>query len=269
MARCAPCTAATTATGRPILRPRSRNCSPACATTKGRILIDGFSSAVRPLSTAERTAIDAAPAEDDAIAQALALGRREAVRPRLVDAITIPALNVRGLRAGEVGEKAANAVPTQAQASIDFRLVPDLTPAVVRRLVEAHITKQGYHIVHAVARRDHAPDAPSRGVPRMGHRVSRVSRADGSARVARGRGTRRAGGGRAPVVMPNMGGSLPLYLFADILQAPIVSVPVVNHDNNQHAANENLRIQNLWDAIETYAVLVARLEPEWTAAERR
>ena len=61
--------------------------------------------------------------------------------------------------------------------------------------------------------------------------------------------------GRAPVVMPNMGGSLPLYLFADILQAPIVSVPVVNHDNNQHAANENLRIQNLWDAIETYAVL--------------
>ena len=60
--------------------------------------------------------------------------------------------------------------------------------------------------------------------------------------------------------MPNMGGSLPLYLFADILQAPIVSVPVVNHDNNQHAANENLRIQNLWDAIETYAVLVARLD---------
>ena len=66
--------------------------------------------------------------------------------------------------------------------------------------------------------------------------------------------------------MPNMGGSLPLYLFADILQAPIVSVPVVNHDNGQHAANENLRIQNLWDAIETYAVLLARLEPEWRAA---
>jgi acetylornithine deacetylase/succinyl-diaminopimelate desuccinylase-like protein len=74
--------------------------------------------------------------------------------------------------------------------------------------------------------------------------------------------------GVAPVVMPNMGGSLPLYLFAEILQAPLVSVPVVNHDNNQHAANENLRLQNLWDAIETYAVLVARLEPEWKAASR-
>ena len=74
--------------------------------------------------------------------------------------------------------------------------------------------------------------------------------------------------GRTPVVMPNGGGSLPLYLFADILKAPIVTVPVVNHDNNQHAANENLRIQNLWDAIDTYAVLIARLDAEWTSAER-
>ena len=75
--------------------------------------------------------------------------------------------------------------------------------------------------------------------------------------------------GSPPVLIPNSGGSLPLYLFADILQAPIVTVPVVNHDNDQHAANENLRIQNLWDGIETYAVLLARLEPEWAAAQRR
>jgi acetylornithine deacetylase/succinyl-diaminopimelate desuccinylase-like protein len=236
---------------------------------EGRILIDGFSAAVRPLSPDERTAIDAAPADDDAIADALALGRREAVRPRLIDAITIPALNVRGLRAGEVGEKAANAVPTHAQASIDFRLVPDLTPALARRLVEAHITKQGYQVV------TEAPDeATRRAYPRVaylqwgsGYPAYRarmdlpVSRAV-LALVAQA-------AGRPAVVMPNMGGSLPLYLFDDILHVPIVSVPVVNHDNNQHAANENLRLQNLWDAIETYGVILARLEPEWAAAERR
>ncbi len=34
-------------------------------------------------------------------------------------------------------------------------------------------------------------------------------------------------------------------------------VPIVNHDDNQHAANENLRLQNLWDGIDTMAALLA------------
>jgi acetylornithine deacetylase/succinyl-diaminopimelate desuccinylase-like protein len=35
------------------------------------------------------------------------------------------------------------------------------------------------------------------------------------------------------------------------------SVPIVNHDDNQHAANENLRLQNLWEGVETMAELMA------------
>ena len=50
-----------------------------------------------------------------------------------------------------------------------------------------------------------------------------------------------------------------MYLFAEKLRAPVVGIPTVNHDNNQHAANENLRLQNLWDGIETCAALLARL----------
>ncbi len=40
---------------------------------------------------------------------------------------------------------------------------------------------------------------------------------------------------------------------------PVIGLPIVNHDNNQHAANENLRLQNLWDGIELFAVLFANL----------
>jgi acetylornithine deacetylase/succinyl-diaminopimelate desuccinylase-like protein len=58
----------------------------------------------------------------------------------------------------------------------------------------------------------------------------------------------------APVIeVPILGGSLPTYLFAEALKAPLVVVPIANHDNNQHAANENLRLQNLWDAIAVFA----------------
>jgi acetylornithine deacetylase/succinyl-diaminopimelate desuccinylase-like protein len=44
---------------------------------------------------------------------------------------------------------------------------------------------------------------------------------------------------------------------------PVVTLPIANYDNNQHAANENLRVQNLWNAIEMYAGLMARLGKEW------
>ena len=39
--------------------------------------------------------------------------------------------------------------------------------------------------------------------------------------------------------------------------SPNIDVPIVNHDDNQHAANENLRLQNLWDGVETMAALMA------------
>ena len=59
------------------------------------------------------------------------------------------------------------------------------------------------------------------------------------------------------VVMPNLGGSVPMYLFEDYLGVPIIGLPIVNHDNNQHAPDENLRLQNLWDGIKMFAWVFA------------
>ena len=82
--------------------------------------------------------------------------------------------------------------------------------------------------------------------------------------VSRAVAARRQEAAGSPVVrLPTLGGSIPMYLFAEILKTPVVGVPIVNHDNNQHAANENLRLQNLWDGIETCAALLARLGHVW------
>jgi acetylornithine deacetylase/succinyl-diaminopimelate desuccinylase-like protein len=63
-----------------------------------------------------------------------------------------------------------------------------------------------------------------------------------------------------PVVqVPMLGGSVPMSLFVEALKSPVIGVPIVNHDNNQHGANENLRLRNLWDGIEVFALLMARL----------
>ena len=58
------------------------------------------------------------------------------------------------------------------------------------------------------------------------------------------------------ILMPSLGGSLPIYLFTDYLKKPVVIVPVANHDNNQHAPNENLRIANLWYGIDLMGVIL-------------
>jgi acetylornithine deacetylase/succinyl-diaminopimelate desuccinylase-like protein len=60
-----------------------------------------------------------------------------------------------------------------------------------------------------------------------------------------------------PIVrMPTLGGSLPLSIIEETLGQPTITVPIANYDNNQHAENENIRLQNLWDGIEVFAALM-------------
>ena len=71
--------------------------------------------------------------------------------------------------------------------------------------------------------------------------------------------------GREPFILPVLGGSLPLFHFVDALGATVITVPIVNADNSQHAPNENLRVRNLWDGIALMAELMAGLGTEWPA----
>jgi len=52
---------------------------------------------------------------------------------------------------------------------------------------------------------------------------------------------------------------VPIILFDDLFHVPVIGLPIGNHDNNQHAANENLRLRNLWDGIALYAAMMADL----------
>ena len=219
----------------------------------GKILVPGFYDDVRALTAADRTALRTVPNVDAALRAELGLGATEARNALLAERIMLPALNVRSFHAGPVGP-AANAIPTEATASIDFRLVPDERPERIRAMVERYATTQGYTVIHA------APDSATRATH------GRLLRFEWGAEGYPGQRTRAdtplaravvqavTTGSGAPVIeVPILGGSLPTYLFAEVLKAPLVVVPIANHDNSQHAANENLRLQNLWDAIAVFA----------------
>ena len=69
--------------------------------------------------------------------------------------------------------------------------------------------------------------------------------------------------GTSVITVPTLGGSLPLATFESVLKAPLIVLPIVNHDNNQHSHNENLRLQNLFDGIQVYAGIMAWLGTHW------
>jgi acetylornithine deacetylase/succinyl-diaminopimelate desuccinylase-like protein len=59
-----------------------------------------------------------------------------------------------------------------------------------------------------------------------------------------------------PVRIRTMGGTVPMAPFVETLGFPVISIPVVNFDNNQHSENENLKLDNLWKAIVTFAAVL-------------
>jgi acetylornithine deacetylase/succinyl-diaminopimelate desuccinylase-like protein len=229
----------------------------------GRILVRGFYDDVVPISPAERRAISAIPPVDSALRAELNIGGTEAGGALLAERIMEPALNLRGFKGGAVGAAASNTISTQAEASIDFRLVPRQTPERIRQLIERHAAAQGYFVVHA-----EPTPAERRAHPK-------VMRMDWEAGYPASRVAMDSPVGRAvlqsvesvlgtPVIaMPTLGGSLPMSTFDDVLKTPVIVLPIVNHDNNQHAANENLRLENLFDGILVYAGIMTQLARSW------
>ncbi len=223
----------------------------------GRVTVDHFYDGIEPLSETGKRAIAEAPDVDRALMSELALGRTEGGGKTLVELLNYPSLNIRGMSAARTGSGASNVIPATATASIDCRLVKGITPEMAAQRVIEHIRKQGYFVVSGDPGRDTRMSHPK--VARVtvdpgGYNASRTSMDLPISQLV----LKTAEAARGPIVkLPTMGGSVPLYMIEQILHAPTITVPIANHDNNQHSFNENLRLQNLWDGIELMAALLA------------
>ncbi len=228
----------------------------------GNVLIDGWYETYEPIGPEEREALEAMPYWDDELKRELGLVQTEGEPESLPERLLLPALNVRGITSGNTGDLARNIIPNTAVASLGIRMVRGNSPQQLRSLIVDHIERQGFHVV------SEDPDMETRRTyPRIakvtggssGSVASRTPMSNPLAQLfveAASAAADRAFGEGSLVVAPGMGGTLPLYLFTDVAGKPAVIVPVANHDNNQHAPDENLRIANLWYAIDLYAALM-------------
>jgi len=224
---------------------------------QGRVTIDGWYSDVEPLGEAERRAIAEAPQYDEELMKQLGLKRVEGGGRTLMELINVPSLNVNGFGSGDIGALARNVIPTTATAVLDLRLVKGNDHhRQTQRLID-HIKKQGYHVVDREPTDAERLQYPmiARVAARAGGYNAERTRMDLPISVAVIEAVQSTTTDKI-VLLPTSGGSLPLSIITENLRTVTISVPIANYDNNQHAENENVRLQNLWDGIETFAALM-------------
>lgn len=231
----------------------------------GATLVEGWDNDVVPFGPAERAAIAAYPHDDAEQRQQFQLGSTDGGGLTRLELIAQPSLNVRGMRSLFTGAEARTLIPDVAVAELDLRLVAGNDPARQVAKLQRHIERQGYRVVRET------PDSATRvATPRLvrletagGYPAGRTALDHPAARAVTA--ALGAAGLGEPVVMPTQGGTGPAYVFIDILGAPFVTIPTVNHDNNQHAENENLRLGNLFRGIEILAAVAGAKVPPRSA----
>ncbi|MBY0506024.1 MAG: M20/M25/M40 family metallo-hydrolase [Bryobacteraceae bacterium] len=223
---------------------------------EGKVLVAGFYDDTTPMTAAERKALLAVPGVDEALKEELGLVNTDGNNARLVERLMLPSLNIRGLESAGTGANARNVVPAKAVASLDLRLVKGNDHRRQAEKVKAHIRQQGYYVI--------AQD-PTDEERRKYSKIAKVTSREGynavrtSMDLPIAREVIQTLKRTYPdlVLVPGLGGSVPLWVFEKELRTPLIGVPIVNHDNNQHSANENLRLANLWQGIVTLTTLLA------------
>lgn len=222
----------------------------------GRVLIPHFYDGVAPLSAMEKEALQRAPKNDAMLMQAFWLGHVETADGPLLEAINQPSLNINGMSSGQTGAHAANVIPPTATADLDLRLVVGIDWKVQAQRVIDYVRSQGYFVVDT---------EPTREMLLAHPLVARVVRDEASYNAVRTpmdlpmaqEVIAAVRGARGNVVLlPTMGGSVPLGAMERAAGTRTITVPIANYDDNQHAANENLRLKNLWEGTETMAGLL-------------
>ncbi|HYF32871.1 MAG TPA: M20/M25/M40 family metallo-hydrolase [Chitinophagaceae bacterium] len=225
----------------------------------GMVTIEGFYDDVIPLTETEKKAISEIPDLEQQLKGELGIHRPDGNGKPFFELINLPSLNINGIQSANVGAMAANIIPSVAIAELDLRMVlgNDVTRQIEK--LKRHIIKQGYHITS-----DEPTDAERSKYAKI-VRLTVVGTSYNAQRTPIDLPIAQAivkqlqlTSAEKIILLPSLGGSLPLYLFEKYLEAKPITIPVVNYDNNQHAENENIILGFLWEGITSMATLMAR-----------
>jgi acetylornithine deacetylase/succinyl-diaminopimelate desuccinylase-like protein len=227
------------------------------AAPDGTPLIEGFEEGAVPPTRAERELLARYPLDLPALERELGVALPTDYLERIM---FHPTLTIRGLKSGFVGAEANTIIPHKTTVSIDIRMVKNQTTDAVYARVMDHIRAQGFEVIEGADAPlpDHLRGRAVRVVEKRGYDPAKTP-ADLSICTEVVAAVERAHGGQQAVVIPTMGGSVPIWAFTDILRLPTILVPYANANNRQHSPNEHLRLDHLFQGVRTSAGLLRDL----------
>jgi acetylornithine deacetylase/succinyl-diaminopimelate desuccinylase-like protein len=224
----------------------------------GKVLVAGYYNNIS-LSPDEKAILLETGDDEAAIRARVGIAKAETVGANYQEALQYPSLNIRGMAAASIGAKASNVIPYLATAELDLRTTPETPPTYLFGKVTEHIQKQGYHLIPGEPTDEERAKYDKLATYKMGTggKAVRTPMNDPLgvwAYSAMKNAPQNAG--KTPVRIRMMGGSVPTDSLVEGLAVPFVIVPLVNGDNNQHSFDENLRMGNYLDGIQTVVELV-------------
>ncbi|QDG35898.1 M20/M25/M40 family metallo-hydrolase [Alteromonas mediterranea] len=215
---------------------------------KGQVTIEHYYGDA-PLAENTKQVLQDIPIDETALLDRLGVAKPESVGSNYYESISLPSLNINGLSAAST-TAVRTIIPAEASATIDIRTTKEAHSLRQLNLLKNYIKAKGYHIID---------EAPTKQLRAAHEKLLRFETTQGTAALQTpldapvGLWAKKAlesnYDGKV-ILIPMMGGTVPTAPLVDSFNKPVILVPLVNADNNQHAPNENFRIGNFFSGSE-------------------
>jgi acetylornithine deacetylase/succinyl-diaminopimelate desuccinylase-like protein len=215
---------------------------------KGVITIDGFSSHIAPVTEDDLKALRAIELDEAGLKREFRIASwvRSMKGEALVkEHIFGPTCTICGIQTGHTEAGPKTVLPSTAMARLDFRLVPDLTPELVVRLLREHLNVRGFKDIEIIELGS-APLAKSSATSRVA-----LAATESALEIY----------GVPPIVYPMDPSSGPVGAVcgASNPSAPVASFGISYAGSNPHGPDEHIRLDDFLQSIKFIGRVIHRL----------
>lgn len=223
----------------------------------GKVTIPGFYKDVRPLTKTERSAFKKLPWNDKRYSKELGVGQLYGEKgfTTLERLWARPTLECNGIWGGYTGEGAKTVLPSKASAKISMRIVADQDSGKISKLFEKHIRKIAPKTVTVKVQAHHGGEPAITPIDSPGVQAAVAALEKGF--------------GKKPLYQRE-GGSIPIVVqFKKILGLDTVLLGFGLPDENAHAPDEFINLDNFFGGIRTSVHFYSELPDYWTRRTKK